>query len=227
MIGWIDVIFIFLGLAVLGVPGFLAYKHQTNKKKYPFKINLAIRRNNGWVTNSKLKGGVVKDEKGVSMFRVPCGFKKSYEKRELPPANVILSDGTIYMAKVGETLIYLNPKIDMEIDQSNDGTETVKMLDEKTGKEFSFKPITPQTKYDAIKDINDAFRMVESGGFDWKPILAYGGLVLLFMAVLVATYLIWDKIDLQAIAELTKTNEEIARTNLEIVNKLRTINIGG
>ncbi len=221
MIGWIDILLVLGGLLALGVPTFLIYKTHSNKKKYPFKINLVTRRNNGWVTNTNLRGGVVKDQKGVSIFRIPNGFKKFYEKRELPSSNVILADGTIYMAKVGETLMYLNPKVEMDIEQGDDGIETIRMLDKEGGKTVSFKPTTPQTKYDAIKDINDAFRMVESGGFDWKPIIAYGGLVLLFIGVIVVTYLIWDKIDLDAIARLTETNQQITQTNLEIVEKLR------
>ena len=226
MIGWTTTITIIVLLLIISFPGYFIYAGIKKKKKYPYKVIMNIRRNNGYITNTKLKGGIVKDSKGVPMFEIPFGWKKSYTTRELPPSNIILSDNTIYTAKVGETILFLDPKVQMNIKQDEKGTEVIEMEDQQ-GKNVVFTPVTPQTKYQGIKDIGDAFKMVEAGGFDWKPIIAYGGLVLLFVGVIVVTYLIWERIDIGAIQQLTETNKQIAQTNMEIVEKLRNIRIGG
>ena len=223
---------IFVILVVIGifmVPLFFAYRHHSNKKKYPFKIILHIRRNYGWVTNSKLRGGIVKDEKGVSMFRIPYSFKRAYETRDLPPSDIISADGTIQMARIGETIIFLNPKLHLKVKQNPKTGEEIIDMDTEGDNNYNTQlvPVTTQTKYSTLYEIKRASQLANAGKFDWKPVLAYGGLILLFIGVIVVTYIIYERIDIGAIRQLTETNAEIARTNLEIVDKLRTIKIGG
>lgn len=228
MIGWLDALVIFLVFMGILIPTIFGMKAVNRKRKFPFKIIMHVRRNYGWIINPGLRGGIIKDEKGISMFRVPHK-KGHYETRELPPSDIISADGTIHMARIGETIVYLNPKVHLSVrNDPKTGEERIDMDNNADGKtDFTLVPVTTQTKYSTLYELKRATQLAQAGKFDWKPIMAYGGLVLLFIGVIVVTYMIWEKIDLGAISELTKTNAEIARTNLEIVDKLRTINIGG
>ena len=204
---WAVVIFIPIGIGLyMGI----------RKKKFPMKVFLDIKRSEGWITKRCI-GSVFRDEKGIEYFMLVQRFGKGsgIKIRQVPPSDYILPDNTVHIAQIGlGNYIYLKKSIDIKIDRKVENG----LLNEKItiGKgEVSFDALDPNLKYATLYELKRADTVTRAGSEKIKQIATVAGLILIFLTIVITTYMMYKNMQWGVASDVAKSNTEVAKTNLE------------